>query len=254
MEKNKPVLTADNLTIRFGGLTAADHVSFEVAPGEIMGLIGPNGAGKTTLLNLISGIYMCDEGRVLLDGVDVTNVKPFNRARMGLGRTFQTPRFMQRSSIRDNVLLGSDLGSGIGFFPSFIGKKVASFDEEFSELMSYAGFDIDWSADINSLPFGQKKRLEIVRSLLGHPKVLLVDEPAAGLNTKELSYVAGMLRYAASKGIGIVLIEHQMDLVMNVCDRIIVLNFGKLIAQGSPKEVANNPEVIEAYLGRRNNA
>ncbi len=248
------LLRAEGLTISFGGLVAADHVSFEVAPGEIMGLIGPNGAGKTTLLNLISGIYQCDEGRVYLNGRDVTKIPSHDRARMGLGRTFQTPRFLDRSSIRDNLLLGKDLGDQVGFLKSFLGKRGADFESEVEELMQYAGFSIDWSADINALPFGQKKRLEIVRSLLAHPKVLLVDEPAAGLNTMELQYVTDLLRYAVSKGVGIVLIEHQMDLVMNVCDRIIVLNFGKLIAEGTPKEVASNPAVIEAYLGRKRNA
>ncbi|MBC8535143.1 ABC transporter ATP-binding protein [Feifania hominis] len=248
------LLRAEELTITFGGLTAADHVSFHVASGEIMGLIGPNGAGKTTLLNLISGIYQCDSGKVYLDGRDVTKVPSHNRARMGLGRTFQTPRFLHRSSIRDNLMLGTDLGSQIGFFKSFMGKQNLEFEQEVEELMEYAGFAIDWHSDINALPFGQRKRLEIVRSLLAHPKVLLVDEPAAGLNTKELQYAENLLRYAVSKGIGVVLIEHQMDLVMNVCDRIIVLNFGKLIAEGTPKEIASNPAVIEAYLGRKSHA
>lgn len=254
MESTKKILVADELTIAFGGLVAADHVSFEVAPGEIMGLIGPNGAGKTTLLNLVSGIYKCDSGRVFLDGKDVTKESSHDRAKQGLGRTFQTPRFLQRSSIRDNMLLGTDLADQMGFLKSFIGKKGYAFEEEVEELMSYAGFELDWHSDINGLPFGQRKRLEIVRSLLAHPKVLLVDEPAAGLNTKELEYVKNLLKYATGKGIGIVLIEHQMDLVMNVCDRIIVLNFGKLIAEGTPREISSNEAVIEAYLGRRRNA
>lgn len=254
LERTQKILTAEELTIAFGGLVAADHVSFDVAPGEIVGLIGPNGAGKTTLLNLISGIYKCDSGRVFLDGKDVTKVPSHDRARMGLGRTFQTPRFLQRSSIRDNLLLGTDLADQIGFFKSFLGKKGYNFEEEVEELMSYAGFSIDWQSEISALPFGQMKRLEIVRSLLARPKVILVDEPAAGLNTKELEYVANLLQYATRKGIGVVLIEHQMDLVMNICDRIIVLNFGKLIARGTPREVSSNPTVIEAYLGRRKNA
>lgn len=254
MERTQKILKAEELTIAFGGLVAADHVSFDVAPGEIVGLIGPNGAGKTTLLNLISGIYKNDSGRVFLDGKDVTKVPSHDRARLGLGRTFQTPRFLQRSSIRDNLLLGTDLANQIGFFRSFLGKKGYNFEEEVEELMSYAGFSIDWHSEISALPFGQMKRLEIVRSLLARPKVMLVDEPAAGLNTKELEYVANLLQYTTQKGIGVVLIEHQMDLVMNICDRIIVLNFGKLIAEGTPSEVSSNPTVIEAYLGRRENA
>ncbi len=256
MECNKTskILAAEELTIAFGGLVATDHVSFEVAPGEILGLIGPNGAGKSTLLNLVSGIYQCDSGKVFLNGTDVTRLPAHTRARMGLGRTFQTPRFLQRSSIRDNLLLGTDLANQIGFFQSFWDKKGFDFEEEVQELMGYAGFSINWHSDINALPFGQRKRLEIVRSLLSHPKVLLVDEPAAGLNTKELEYVANLLQYATQKGIGVVLIEHQMDLVMNICHRIIVLNFGKLIAEGTPKEVSSNAAVIEAYLGRKKHA
>lgn len=253
-KRTQKVLVAEDMTIAFGGLVAVDNVSFGVAPGEIMGLIGPNGAGKTTLLNLISGIYQCDFGRVFIDGKDVTKVPSHDRARMGLGRTFQTPRFLQRSSIRDNLRLGTDLADQIGFFKSFLGKKIYSFEEEVEELMKYAGFSINWNHDINALPFGQRKRLEIVRSLLAHPKVLLVDEPAAGLNTKELEHVANLLRYATQKGIGVVLIEHRMELVMNISDRIIVLNFGKLIAEGKPEEVSSNPAVIEAYLGRKKNA
>jgi branched-chain amino acid transport system ATP-binding protein len=254
LDRTQKILVAEEMTISFGGLVAADHVSFDVAPGEIVGLIGPNGAGKTTTLNLISGIYQCEYGKVILNGKDVTKVPSHDRARMGLGRTFQTPRFLQRSSIRDNLLLGTDLANQIGFFKSFMGKKGYDFEEEVEELMSYAGFSIDWNNDIEALPFGQRKRLEIVRSLLAHPKVILVDEPAAGLNTKELEHVANLLRYATGKGIGVVLIEHQMDLVMNICDRIIVLNFGKLIADGTPKEISSNPTVIEAYLGRKKNA
>ena len=254
VKKSQKILAVEDLTLAFGGVVAADHVSFDVAPGEILGMIGPNGAGKTTIINLISGIYKGDVGRIFFDGKDVTKVPSHDRARMGLGRTFQTPRFLHRSSIRDNLLLGTDLADQIGFFKSFLGKKGYNFEEEVETLMHYAGFSIDWNNEISALPFGQQKRLEIVRSLLAHPKVMLVDEPAAGLNTKELEYVANILQYATQKGIGVVLIEHQMDLVMNICDRIIVLNFGKLIAEGTPKEVSSNPMVIEAYLGRKRNA
>jgi branched-chain amino acid transport system ATP-binding protein len=252
LEKREKILSVEELSISFGGLLAVDHVTFDVTPGEILGLIGPNGAGKTTLLNLISGIYKADTGKIYFDGKDITNIPSHKRARMGIGRTFQTPRFLVRSTIRDNLLLGTDLADQMGYLKSFLGKKGHNFEEEVKELMEMVGlFDIPGN-DINALPFGQRKRLEIVRSMLAHPKVLLVDEPAAGLNTKELEYVISILQYAATqKRIGIVLIEHQMDMVMNICDRIIVLNFGKLIAEGTPQEVASNEAVIEAYLGRR---
>jgi len=245
------VLKVEDLCIRFGGVVAADHVSFEVNPGEIVGLIGPNGAGKSTTLNLISGIYAADKGAVWIDGENVTKVASHDRARRGLARTFQSPHFLKRSTIRENMLLGTDLADQIGYLKSFFGKKTSDFDTEIQELLALAHLDIDWEMDIKSIPYGQQKRLEIVRGLLSHPKVILVDEPAAGLNKKELEYVVDMLRYAANKGVGIVLIEHQMDMIMNVCQKIVVLNFGKVIAFGTPEEVSSNEDVIEAYLGRK---
>ena len=178
-----------------------------------------------------------------------------SRARLGIGRTFQTPRFLQRSSIRENLLLGTDLGDHFNYAQSYFGKKGADFEAELNELMQYAGFTFDWDDDITALPFGQRKILEIVRAMLSHPKLMLVDEPAAGLNSSEIDNVISLLTKAAKElGIGILLIEHAMDLVMNFCERIVVINFGKVIAYGSPSEVSSNPAVIEAYLGRDNDA
>lgn len=244
------VLKVENICINFGGVKGADNVSFEVEPGEIVGLIGPNGAGKTTTLNLISGIYNVDSGSVFLDGKDVTMLPPYTRAKLGLARTFQTPHFLKRSTIRDNMLLGTDLADKMGFMNSFLGKKGGNFDEEVKEMLEIAKFDVDWDMDIESIPYGQQKRLEIIRSLLTHPKVILVDEPAAGLNLKELEYSVNLLRYAADKGVGVVVIEHKMDMIMNLCHKIVVLNFGKVIGYGTPDEIVKNEEVIEAYLGR----
>ncbi len=244
------VLRVKEVSKAFGGVIAAEKVSFEVQSAEIMGLIGPNGAGKTTLLNLVSGIYECDSGQIFLGKTEVTKTPAHKRARMGLARTFQTPRFLERAEIRDNLLLGVEQGDQVGFFKSFIGVKGTDFEKEVKILLDIAGFSIRWDDDISAMPFGQRKRLEIIRALLSHPKVMLVDEPAAGLNTKELESVMNLLKFALGKGVGVVLIEHRMDLVMNVCNRIIVLNFGKLIASGKPKEVATNPAVIEAYLGK----
>jgi branched-chain amino acid transport system ATP-binding protein len=250
-----PVLRLDNVCKNFGGVVAADHVSFSVYPGEIHGLIGPNGAGKSTLINLISGIYACDNGRVFLDEREITNVPAHQRARMGIGRTFQTPRFMYRSSIRDNLLLGTDLSNGFGYLKSFFGKKGNDFHSELQDLMSYAGFSFGWEDDIDGMPFGQRKILEIVRALLTHPKVIFVDEPAAGLNRSEVVNVVALLNLAAKKrGIGVLLIEHVMDMVMNVCEQIVVINFGKVIAEGTPEQVSSNNDVIESYLGRKKNA
>ena len=244
------ILKIDHVQKSFGGVTAANDVSFELNSHEILGLIGPNGAGKSTMLNLISGIYKCDGGHIYFDGRDITKLSAHTRARMGLARTFQTPRFLNRASIRENLLLGVEHGEQMGFWKSFIGKKGIDFEAEVQELMDIAGFSFHWDDDINALPFGQKKRLEIVRALLSHPKAMLVDEPAAGLNTKELESVMNLLQFALDRDVGVILIEHQMDLVMNVCHRIDVLSFGCLIAEGTPEEIAVNDVVIEAYLGR----
>ena len=253
--KMAPILRLDGVCKAFGGVIAAQDVCFEVAPHQIMGLIGPNGAGKTTILNLISGIYEVDQGSIYINEKDVTQVPAHKRAAMGLARTFQAPRFMYRSTIRDNLLLGTDCGNQMGYWRSFLGRKGFPFDEEIKLLMSIAGFTFDWSSDINSLPYGRRKLLEIVRSLLSHPKIMLVDEPAAGLNSKEIDRAIALLEYASQeRGIGVVLIEHSMDMVMNVCHNIVVLNFGRVIAIGNPEEVSTNKDVIEAYLGRGSDA
>lgn len=251
----KPILRLDSVCKNFGGVVAADHVSFSVLPGEIHGLIGPNGAGKSTIMNLISGIYEVDSGSIFFDNEEITRIPAFLRARKGIGRTFQSPRFLQRSNIRDNLLLGTDLADQMGFWNSFIGKKGNPFVEELTELMEYVRFSFDLDDDISSLSYGQSKQLEIIRSMLAHPKVMLVDEPAAGLNNTEIDHVMHLLRYAAEKkNIGILLIEHSMDMVMNVCEQIVVINFGKVIGEGTPEEVSNNDAVIEAYLGRDRDA
>jgi ABC-type branched-subunit amino acid transport system ATPase component len=247
----KPILRLDNVSKRFGGVVAADKATFSVFPGRIHGLIGPNGAGKSTLMNLISGIYMPDEGQIYFDEMDVTGIPSHKRAAMGIGRTFQTPRFLQRSNIRDNLLLGADLGSAYGYVASFFGLKVMGFEDYLIQLMEIAGFTFDWEDDISSLPYGQRKLLEIVRSLLGTPRVMLVDEPAAGLNNREIENAMALLDFAAKeKNIGILLIEHSMDMIMNICRDIVVINFGKVIAAGTPLEIQNNEDVIVAYLGR----
>lgn len=250
----KPILRLEGVSKRFGGVVAADTVTFSVMPGEVHGLIGPNGAGKSTLMNLISGIYPPDSGTIFIDELDVTKVPSYKRARMGLGRTFQTPRFLQRSSIRDNLLVGTDLGDQLGYIKSYLGFKGSDFQNEIKELINLAGFSFDWDDDISSLPYGQKKLLEIIRSMLAHPRIMLVDEPAAGLNDKEIENAMALINLAAKeRNIGVLLIEHSMDMIMNICQRIVVLNFGKVIANGTPTEIASNQDVIEAYLGRDQN-
>lgn len=247
----EPILELKNVSKHFGGVTAAEHVDLRVFPEQIHGLIGPNGAGKSTLMNIISGIYEADEGQIFLGGEDITAIPAHRRAKMGIGRTFQTPRFLQRASIRDNLLAGSDVADNFSFLQSYLGKQQANFDEYVQELLDIAHLSFDWDDDVTALPFGKQKILEIVRAMLMRPRVMLVDEPAAGLNQKEIIDVIDLLRFAAKeKQIGVLLIEHSMDMVMDICENILVINFGKEIVTGPPAVVANHPEVIEAYLGR----
>lgn len=248
------VLRLEGVCKYFGGVVAAEDVRFSVLPGQIRGLIGPNGAGKTTMMNLISGIYEVDKGHIYFEEKEITSVPDFKRSRMGIGRTFQAPRFLQRSNIRENLLIGTDLQDQMGYMNSFFNKKGADFEHELKDLMEVAGFKVDLDEEISGLPYGQLKLLEIVRSMLSHPKVMLVDEPAAGLNGAEKNRAMDLLNKAAKSNIGVVLIEHSMDMVMNLCHDITVLSFGRVIAEGTPEEISKNQTVIEAYLGRKRHA
>lgn len=251
----KPILSLDHVHKNFGGVVAAKDVTISVQPGAVHGLIGPNGAGKTTMMNIISGIYRPDSGKIYFDGQEITDTPDYKRARMGIGRTFQTPRFLQRSSIRDNLLLGTDLANQMGYLNSFFGKKGVDFEQELKELLEVARISFNWENDISALPFGKRKLLEIVRTMLSHPKIMLVDEPAAGLNNREIEDAMNLLNLAAKKrNIGVLLIEHSMDMIMDICSEIIVLCFGEVIAIGTPEEISVNPKVIEAYLGGDENA
>ncbi len=250
----KPLIEIKNVCKRFGGVVAANDICLNIMPGEVRGLIGPNGSGKTTLLNLINGIYQVDSGNIIFNGEDITKAPSHKRARQGIGRTFQTPRFLKRSTIEDNLLLGKDLADQLGFANSFFGKKGTDFKNELEILMDVAGFDFNQDDDIGSLPFGKQKLLEIVRAMLTSPKLLLLDEPAAGTNSSEYANIVNFINLASQRGIAVLLIEHVMELVMNVCHNITVLSFGKVIADGTPEEVRSSEAVIEAYLGRAGNA
>jgi len=227
----------------FGGVVAADDINLEIYKGETFGLIGPNGAGKTTLLNLIMGIYAPDKGTTILNGKNITRYSTHKRAKLGIARTFQHPRLLNRCDIRTNMMMGIDLAVKKG-----ISKDKS--DEEILELLTYVDMNhIDLNDPITKLSYGQQKILEIIRSLLTDPEVLLLDEPAAGLNRRELDYVATLIQVATARGQAVLLIEHAMDLVMSVCDRITVLNFGHQIATGTPKEIQSDEGVVRAYLG-----
>jgi len=245
------VMELENVCKKFGGVVTADKVCLSLDTGEIYGLIGPNGAGKTTLINLISGITEHDSGKIYFMGKDISEVPAFRRGRMGVGRTFQVPRFLNKSSVLDNLMLGVDLKNDVGDLKSFFGKPQVDLQAALKPLMKVAGFELDLNSEISSMSFGQLKLLEIVRALLSNPKVLLVDEPAAGLNSKEIDRVSELLTLAAKeRGIAVLLIEHRMDLVVDICKKLHVLVFGKIIAEGAPEVVTTLPEVIEAYLGR----
>lgn len=244
------VLRFEDIMKAFGGVVTSNHVSFEVFQGEIMGLIGPNGAGKTTTLNLISGLYTCDSGKIYFLDQDITQMPDYKRARAGIARTFQQPRFMRGTTIYENLVIGADLSRKENHLASFFGRNEVRFSEELAELLEIAGLTPDLQSDVSSLPYGDRKLLEIVRALLAKPKLMLVDEPAAGLNDIEQLRVNSLIRYSKGAGISVILIEHKMDMIMNICDKIAVLNFGKLIGYGTPKEILANKDVQEAYLGR----
>ena len=245
------ILSLKHLNKHFGGLHATNDVSFTVETGYVTGLIGPNGAGKSTLMNLISGIYIQDDGDIFYDGKNINAVPSYKRARMGIGRTFQSPRFLQRSNIRDNLMLGYDLREQKSHIQSFFSRKNPEFEKDLERYMEIAGFRIDLDKDITSLTYGQQKLLEIVRALLARPRLVLVDEPAAGLNNKEIEDAMALINIAAGEfGMGVLLIEHSMDMIMNICKKIVVINFGQVIAVGTPGEIASDEEVISAYLGK----
>lgn len=241
--REKKILELQNISKKFGGLVASNSISFDLYNNEVLGLIGPNGAGKTTLLNLISGIYKADSGTIKLNNTDLTNKKPHVISHLGILRTFQHPRLLKGCDLKTNLQVGIDLAKR---------RKEPVQDEvtELNNLLKISGLEnLDLSLSTDKATYGQRKLIEIIRSILAQPVVLLLDEPAAGLNNSEIVYVVNLIDYAIAKNISVILIEHSMDLVMNVCDRITVLNFGKQITTGTPLDIQNNNEVREAYLG-----
>ena len=244
-EEKRPVISLNKVCKRFGGVVAADEITLELFPKEIFGLIGPNGSGKTTLINLITGIYKVDSGTICLSDTDITNAQSYIRARKGILRTFQQPRMLKSCDIKTNIYLGIDLAK----------KRSIAFNFDLLDrLLDAAGLKIDMNDSIDKLSYGQQKLLEIVRAILAEPKVLLLDEPAAGLNYKEMEKITALIDITIERDTSVLLIEHAMDLVMNICNRLTVLNFGHQIASGIPEEIQDNQAVIEAYLGRDRSA
>lgn len=249
------ILKAAEIGISFGGVKAVDGVSLSVAEGQIFSIIGPNGAGKTTLFNVISGLYHADQGRVFLNGSNVTGLAPDHLAVRGLSRTFQNLQIFQRMTAAENVMVGRHLRERCNLLADLfrlpsVTRQNAATREAALELLADVG--LQGSADVvaGSLSYGDCKRLEIARALAAEPRVLLLDEPAAGCNAVETEEIDTLIRKVAAKGIAVVLVEHDMKLVMNISDRILVLNRGKPLIEGTPHEVRNDPAVLEAYLGK----
>ncbi len=249
------MLDVKNLSISFGGLKAVDDFSITIEKGQLYGLIGPNGAGKTTIFNLLTGVYKPDGGRILLDGKDITGHKAIQINQAGIARTFQNIRLFKELSVLDNVKVGlhnhheySTL-SGILRLPSYY-KVEKEMDERAMELLKV--FDLDKEMDYKAanLPYGKQRKLEIARALATEPKLLLLDEPAAGMNPNETAELMKTIRFVRDHfDMTVLLIEHDMKLVSGICERLTVLNFGHMLAEGPTSEVLSNPEVIKAYLG-----
>jgi branched-chain amino acid transport system ATP-binding protein len=248
------VLQAQDLGIAFGGVRAVDGVSFQAKAGEVLSIIGPNGAGKTTLFNLVSGVYAADRGRVVLDGAEVTGQPPDALAARGLSRTFQNLQIFQRMTAAENVMVGRHLRERRAFLADLLHLPSVSRQNATTRAAALDRLDsvgLKDGADhlAGSLPYGACKRLEIARALAAEPKVLLLDEPAAGCNPVETEEIDRLIRTIADRGVAVVLVEHDMKLVMKISNRILVLDRGRPLAEGTTREVRDNPAVIAAYLG-----
>ena len=249
------ILKANNISMVFGGLHAVENFSIEIKQGELVGLIGPNGAGKTTVFNMLTGVYIPTSGTIELRGQDVTKMNPHNRVKIGISRTFQNIRLFKRMSVLENVKLSSNVHMNYSIFDGvFKTKKYWEQEDkatdEAMEILEVLGLTEYVNEQAQNLPYGKQRKLEIARALASHPAILCLDEPAAGMNPTETEELMETIKVVREKyNTAILLIEHDMKLVMGICEWIKVISFGKEIATGTPDEIKNNKEVITAYLG-----
>ena len=251
------MLEVKNIGISFGGLKAVDNFSLTIEKGQLYGLIGPNGAGKTTIFNLLTGVYKADHGSIFLDGKELTGKSTIEINQAGIARTFQNIRLFKEMSVIDNIKVGLhesmkyDLASSLIRLPNYWKEEKHCTERAFELLDIFHMADMAYT-QAGSLPYGAQRRLEIMRALATSPKLLLLDEPAAGMNPSETAELTETIRRIRDEfNIAVLLIEHDMSLVMGICEGIAVLNFGRIIAKGTPDEIRNNPQVIEAYLGKK---
>ncbi|CCG41222.1 ABC transporter ATP-binding protein [Magnetospirillum molischianum] len=248
------LLRIENLSKEFGGVHAIEDLSFTVDPGTIHSIIGPNGAGKTTLFNLMTGVYAPSAGRVLFQGKPVTGRKPFELAAMGMSRTFQNLQIFFNMTVLENVMVGHHLHLDCRLIPSLLTlpglrRRDREARDTCAALLEFVGLSRYLDADAAQMPYGALKRLEIARALAAGPRLLLLDEPAAGLNATESREIDDVIKRIAASGVTVVLVEHDMKMVMGISDHILALDYGRKLAEGTPAEVRANPEVIAAYLG-----